>query len=183
MFVSDARQRRRNAEIFLSELLSPQLLKSASNKALEEAFVALMNVYFLKASYDLREGFVNSREETVAPPNEISSAIRSSRFFRSLIGGGDVGEKITINTVQELRQFIKEANLIGKLYRGFLPKGAFDSPRYKSNLERLTTGAKRVPQIKQGDSDFGVDEGVRIFVIEREIFASFSLRRPISLKS
>lgn len=182
MFVSDAGQRRRNAEIFLGGSLSPQLFKSTSDKAIAEAFVALMNVYFLKASYDLSEGSVDSRKETVTPPKKISSAMLSSRFFRSLAQVDDVSEDVTINTAQELQQFIKDANHISHLYRGFLSKNAFDSPKYKANVERFYTGANISPQVKQGYPDFGVDERVRIFVIEREIFRLFFIEEAGQLK-
>ena len=182
MFVSDAKQRRQNAEIFLGESLSPQLSKSTSDKVLVEAFVALMNVYFLKASYDLSEGPVDSRKEAVAPPAEISSAMRSSRYFRSLTGEDAVSRDIAINTIQELRQFITEANRISKLYRRALRKGAFDSPKYKANVERLTVGTNRTPQIRQGYSDFGIDEKVRILVIERDVFRLFFIEEAGQFK-
>lgn len=164
-FVSDAIKRLRRAGFFQSMNMSPQLVEKLNDPALERAYKAFMNYYYLKAVYDLGVG------ESESTPPEVTAVIRTSKFS-SLLSDEGSGDSIMITTQQQLDEFVNDLSNVAKLYRGHLSQNVFDSSTYKAGLKTINKQRSSL-QIRDGYESLGVGKGTKVYETERDVFTFF----------
>jgi hypothetical protein len=154
--------------------LSPQLVESLEEPALEKTYKAFMNYYYLKAVYDLGIG----RNDSTPP--DIAAALRRSKFSNLLSDEGS-GDSITIATRRELDEFDNDLSNIARLYKGHLTPDVFDSPAYKERLKALKPPRPRL-QVRDGNESLGVGKGTKVYELERDIFTLFFIEENGQIK-
>ena len=136
-----------------------------SSGMIEKLYIATMNLYYLKAVYDLSVARIDAKSGSEDPPTprEIEAAEKNSKFFqnddRKLQNADDVGELIA--TFDQL----------AGLYRKYLPKKAMKSAAWGANQKYLIsrTGMDH-SGILNGNPTFCVPEKTNVYIVDRGIF-------------
>lgn len=134
---------------------------------LERAYVAEMNVYYLKVAHDLSilrldSDDSNDLEEEQLTPKEILKAQKSSVYYGP-------NEKDPV-TAKEIEDFVVELNRMAKLYRKYMPHNVMRSAAWRANYKYLTTRDRVHLEVSSGRSDFCIPENVNYYIVDRGMF-------------
>jgi hypothetical protein len=181
-FVADSIQRLRKAGFFKSMNISPELIEHLDDPALERAYKAFMNFYYLKSAYDLSARPIkgNEQEGDPPPPPEVTATVKESKYLSVLLAGGS-NDVPYARTRGELDEFIADLDKVAAFYKRHLPRDFFRSPIYKENL-KVINGQEPVPRIKDGYESFGVKKGTKVYQLEKDIFNFFFIEENGGIK-
>ena len=180
--VSNAVRRMREATFFESMSLSAKLVDSVDDATLMRAYKALMNMYYLKTAYDLTIRPIAGNEQNGDPPlpQEISSALSSSKYLSALLKGGAQNPP-DATTRQELEQFVADLNRVAALYKKYLPSDFFKAETYKANVKAINQEGEGV-QINNGFESYGVSTGTKVYEVNKDIFTFFFIEENGQIK-
>jgi hypothetical protein len=176
MFVPDAIKRLRGTSFFRGININRQLVEKLDDATLERVYKAIMNYYYLSGVYDLSVAANKGGQGrgSNSPPPEVAAAVRASEFCKLLSDEGN-GDSPTITKKQELERFITDLNNVAALYKARLPQNSF-------NTKRTSLIARWGLRVENGYEDFGIREGVKIYVAEQNLFALFFVEQNGDLK-
>lgn len=181
--VPDAIQRLKLAGFFKGININQKLVEQLDDSSLKRSYFAYMSFYYLKAVYDLsiRCPKTNDSQTDSCTPLDVIKIISASRY-QNLLSNEGSGEGPEVTTSKELEDYIADLNKIASLYRKHLPDKAFDSSIYKANVKRLNDYKSSPYRVECGLPEFGVDENVKVYVVEKDIFIFFFIEQNGEMK-
>lgn len=140
---------------------------------LEQAYVAVHNMYYLQAAYELSLNKMSDSDKK--EPKEIVEFKKRSSYFRD--------ETEDPRTLKEVRRAIAEMNQLSRLYRKYMPKDALRNDVWRANVKYF--------EEYQPDNNFGVTKGwdqicvsdkQKVYTFERGIFYFYFVRENRRLR-
>ncbi len=169
--VADSIRRMRFANFFASVNFDDNLVKKSSDASLRRAYNALMNLYYLKAVYDL-----NLRRDSkpeLALPTEIERALQKSKYLKTLLQ--DVSDDgPVVKTQKDLQRFINDYEQVTTLYRKRLPSNPFGDV-YQNNLSRLHPQNTSV-RTQSGYPEYDFSQDIKVYSIRQDLFEFFFIK-------
>jgi hypothetical protein len=180
--VSDAFPRLRKARLFENIYLSAKMVDSADYATLKRAYQAFMNLYYLKAAYDLSGRPIGGNEQNGDPPlpPDIVAASQASRYLKVLVDE-ELQDAPYATTREELDQFVAEFERIAALFKKHVPPNFFNSETYKANLQVVNENSEGV-HVRDGFERLGIGEGTRVYEITQDLFTFFFIEENGQLK-
>jgi hypothetical protein len=136
-----------------------------SSDTIEKLYVATMNLYYLKAVYDLSVARIDSQPTSEEPPlpRKIEAVYEKSKFFQN--------DDRKPQSPEEISELIQTFDQLAQLYRQYLPKQAMRSPTWQANQKYLIsrTGMDH-SGILNGNPTFCVPEQTNVYIVDRGIF-------------
>ena len=155
-----------------------EIKKKLSPSETEQAYTGFMNLYYLVALYlsnvltkeEANSGTIKAKE--LFPPELLKAMKEPSTcfFFSDYLEGTsckDIPE--LFQTVEDVRQFAKDANYLAALFRKYMPPEPFNSSKHKAHIEQLDWDG-RVTSIDERNDLFGTGEEVTKYQVYRALF-------------
>jgi hypothetical protein len=132
---------------------------------IEKLYVATMNLYFLKAVYELSLVRVDSESGSEEPPvpAKVELVEKRSKFFQN--------DDRKPQTPEEVSELIDTLDQLARLYRKYLPKGAMKSAVWQTNEKYLRSrSGMDHAGVLRGNETFCVPRGRNVYLVDRGIF-------------
>ena len=136
-----------------------------SSDMIEKVYVATMNLYYLKAVYELSVSRIDLRSGTAEPPTpgKIEAVYKKSKFFQN--------DDRKLESPDEISELIQTFDQLAKLYRQYLPKQAMRSATWQANQKYLISRiGMDHSSILNGNSTFCVPEQTNVYLVDRGVF-------------
>ena len=130
---------------------------------IEKLYVATMNLYYLKAVYELSHTRIDSKSEDVSTPAEIEVIEKRSKFFQN--------DDRKPQSYEEVSELIGTFDQLARLYRKYLPKEAMKSATWRANEKNLRSRSEiAYAGVLNGDETFCIAKGSNVYIVDRGIF-------------
>lgn len=176
-FVSNRKQRLYDAVRLAGRASKQNRLDETAPELMEQYYVAFMNFYFLNGLYGMNVCSVDEndpkacKEEYPLPPDALT-VVSNSRYFGLLLRDDCCGDgEEDFRTVDDLKEYIADANKINGILRQHIPEKPFDSQLYRDNIREMVYYGKKTSVLTYADEDLGIELGVKRYQVVREIFA------------
>ena len=137
-----------------------------SNEMIEKLYVATMNLYYLKAVYELSVARIDLQTASEEPPTpgKIEAVYKRSKFFQN--------DDRKPQSSEEISELIQTLDQLAELYRQYLPKQAMKSATWQANQKYLISNRTGMDQsgILNGDSTLCVPKPTNVYLVDRGIF-------------
>jgi hypothetical protein len=164
-FVSDTKMRQREVELVFGRRLNPQYRRQINQAAVERAYIALWNFWYLFMTYTAAQ---DAKPDT---PPEIENAYNLMKVdLEQITSGQELDEKYT-----------NKMNDFFGVLRKYIPQNIFESETYKRNWTRFKE-EEETADVEQMRQDFGLGKEVEIYVVKREFFNYFLLQEGDAMK-
>jgi hypothetical protein len=130
---------------------------------IEKLYIATMNLYYLKAVYELSLTRIDSQSDGPPTPAEIKAFAKRSKFFRN--------DDRKPQSYEEVNKLIRTFDQLARLYRRYIPKEAMKSAAWRANEKylRRTSGMGDVG-VLNGSETFCITDGSNVYIVDRGIF-------------
>ena len=136
-----------------------------SSEMIEKLYIAFMNLYYLKAVYELSLARIDSQstsDETDAP-EKVEAVEKKSKFFQN--------DDRKPESREELNELIDTFNQLARLYRESLPKQAMRSTNWRANQKYLISrNGMDHDGVLKGSPTLCVPEHQNVYIVDRGIF-------------
>ncbi len=130
---------------------------------IEKLYIATMNLYYLKAVYDLSLTRIDSKSEDASTPAEIEVIEKRSKFFQN--------DDRNPQSYEEVSELIGTFDQLARLYRKYMPKEAMKSATWRANEKHLrSTSGMAYAGVLNGDETFCIAKGNNVYIVDRGIF-------------
>jgi len=130
---------------------------------IEKLYIATMNLYYLKAVYELSHTRIDSKSEDFATPAEIEVIEKRSKFFQN--------DDRKPQSYEEVSELIGTFDQLARLYRKYLPKEAMKSATWRANEKNLRRRSEiAYAGVLNGDETFCIAKGSNVYIVDRGIF-------------
>jgi hypothetical protein len=130
---------------------------------IEKLYIATMNLYCLKAVYELSLTRIDSQSEDVSTPAEIEVIEKRSKFFQN--------DDRKPQSYEEVSELIGTFDQLARLYRKYLPKEAMKSATWRANEKNLRSRSEiAYAGVLNGDETFCIAKGSNVYIVDRGIF-------------
>ena len=130
---------------------------------IEKLYIATMNLYYLKAVYELSHTRIDSKSEDFATPAEIEVIEKRSKFFQN--------DDRKPQSYEEVSELIGTFDQLARLYRKYLPKEAMKSATWRANEKNLRSRSEiAYAGVLNGDETFCIAKGSNVYIVDRGIF-------------
>jgi len=130
---------------------------------IEKLYIATMNLYYLKAVYELSLTRIDSQSEDVSTPAEIEVIEKRSKFFQN--------DDRKPQSYEEVSELIGTFDQLARLYRKYLPKEAMKSATWRANEKNLRSRSEiAYAGVLNGDETFCIAKGSNVYIVDRGIF-------------
>jgi len=130
---------------------------------IEKLYIATMNLYYLKAVYELSLTRIDSQSEDVSTPAEIEVIEQRSKFFQN--------DDRKPQSYEEVSELIGTFDQLAGLYRKYLPKEAMKSATWRANEKNLRRRSEiAYAGVLNGDETLCIAKGSNVYIVDRGIF-------------
>ena len=130
---------------------------------IEKLYIATMNLYYLKAVYELSLTRIDSQSEDVSTPAEIEVIEKRSKFFQN--------DDRKPQSYEEVSELIGTFDQLARLYRKYLPKEAMKSATWRANEKNLRRRSEiAYAGVLNGDETLCIAKGSNVYIVDRGIF-------------
>ena len=134
-----------------------------SGDVIEKLYVATMNLYYLKAVYELSLTRIDSQSEDASTPAEIEDFEKRSKFFQN--------DDRKPQSYEEVSELIGTLDQLARLYRKYKPKEAMMSAAWRENEKYLRSrSGMDYGGVLNGNETFCIAKGSNVYVVGRGIF-------------
>jgi hypothetical protein len=137
-----------------------------SSEMIEKLYIATMNLYYLKAVYDLSVARIDLQSASEEPPTprKIEAVYKKSKFFQN--------DDRKPQSPEEISELIQTFDQLAELYRQYLPKQAMRSATWQANQKYLISSRTGMDHsgILNGDPTFCVPKQTNVYIVDRGIF-------------
>ena len=126
---------------------------------IEKLYIATMNLYYLKAVYELSLTRIDSHSEDVSTPAEIEVIEKRSKFFQN--------DDRKPQSYEEVTELIGTLDHLARLYRKYMSKEVRKSAAWRANENQLRMG---YADVLNGDETFCIAKGSNVYIVDRGIF-------------
>ena len=142
---------------------------------IEKLYIATMNLYYLKAIYDLSLTRIGSQSGDASTPAEIEVIEKRSRFFQN--------DDRKLQSHEEVSELIGTLDQLARLYRKHITKEAMKSAALPSNEKQLRSrsGMESVG-VLNGDETFCIAKGSNVYIVDRGIFYFYVVQEGGKMK-
>jgi len=136
-----------------------------SSTVIEKLYIATMNLYYLKAVYELSLVRIESESGSEDPPvpAEIKLVEKRSKFFQN--------DDRKPQTPEEVSELIDTIDRLARLYRKYLPKRAMKSAAWQANEKYLRSrSGMDHADVLSGNQTLCVPKGTNVYLVDRGIF-------------
>jgi hypothetical protein len=148
-----------------------------SSSVIEKLYIATMNLYYLKAVYELSlvRIALESDSENPDAPAEIELVEKRSKFFQN--------DDRKPQTAEEVSELIATFDQLARLYRKYSPKGAMKSAAWRANEKYLgSRSGMDHSGVLNGDPTFCIPEGTNVHIVDRGIFYFYIMEEGNRMK-
>ena len=128
---------------------------------IEKLYIATMNLYYLKAVYDLSLSRIDSQSEDASAPAEIEVIEKRSKFFQN--------DDRKPKSYEDVSELIGTLDQLARLYRKYLPKEAMKSAAWNEKHLRSSSGIVSVG-VLNGDETLCIAKGRNVYIVDRGLF-------------
>ena len=136
---------------------------SLSAGTIERLYIATMDLYYLKAVYELSHALIDSQPDQARFPREIEDFEKRSKLFQ--------GDERKLQSHGEVVELIGTLNRLARLYRKNIDKNAMKSAVWRANEKYLRSrNGTDHAGVLNGIDTFCIAEGTNVYLVDRGIF-------------
>lgn len=169
-----------------------KFLQQQETQVKKRLFKDEMNHYYIKMAFFMtftcnmgdkeKEDFCVSKEFN----KEYLNTVSKFRFVKGIVDDGSPHGTPQIKTDADLSEYLTEIENVTSLLKKHLPHKYFNSKIYKSNYVAFVNNQDNYlkPKVEclKGESSFGVQENEKVFVVIRDIFATYFIKENGKMK-
>jgi hypothetical protein len=130
---------------------------------IEKLYIATMNLYYLKAVYELGLARLDSKSEDASTPAEIEVFEKRSKFFQN--------DDHELQSYEDVSELIDTFDQLARLYRKYTPKDAMKSAAWRANEKYLRSrNGTDYESVLDGDETLCIAKGNNVYIVDRGIF-------------